>query len=270
MATQLTYTASGIVFARATEQNLKIAATPTGAGALDQVVQPVTFATGKITATNASVSITGTDTAFLSEFAVGDYLFYYNQTGDPVLVGKIATISNDVSLTLATAFPGSTVSGKNCGMMNVVAGGLDNFIIRIPTQVDTGTKTCIIPNWSKFVSPFAKNIDNIGNIFPANLNLQQYSNINSPQVAANPAVNISATLSPIRAEWADNVKQLFPSTESFPQFCYALINPYGNSATQLPSNTLFKLFANQSFDLNGVQVSVNEDPNNLGPYGYPL
>lgn len=268
MASALTYTASGITFAKATDFNMRVAMTEDGIKPLESVITPVTFATGKISVSISSQTVSGTDTVFTVDFTVGDYLFYYNSTGDPVLVGKISTISNDTTLTLVTAFPGSSISGRNCGKMNVVAGGMDSFIVSIPTQINTQTKSCIIPNWSAYVTSFKVTPSSIGDINPTLLNLQQYSNVNNPQVAANPAVNIQSTLLPIKAEWRITNQKLWQSTEAFPAFCFALINPYGDTTTGLASNTLFRMFVNQSFSLNGVSVSVQEDPNNLSKFGY--
>ncbi len=102
---RLNYTASGILFAKANEANRAIAQTQSGAGTLTDVINPVTFATGKINTTNGSTAVTGVDTKFTDDFEAGQFLFYYNYEGDPVLVGRIASIASDTSLTLSSNAP---------------------------------------------------------------------------------------------------------------------------------------------------------------------
>lgn len=270
----ITYTTSGVVFAKANTNNLSIAKTPKGTGTLTDIIRPVSFATGTITVTNGSTGVSGTGTAFTTEFTAGQYLFYYNTSGDPVLAGKINTISSPTSLTLATAFPGSTVSGRNCGVTDVVAGGFDDFIVQIPTQINTATKQCIIPNWAQYVLRVTPGV--IGENNPDNIKLEQYSNVNSPQVAATPPLtSIQFIVTPIGADWPWNKgttseRAYFPNTESFPSFCYARLNPYGDADVPLPSNTLYRYFINQNFNLNGLVATVNLQDTILTQQGYIL
>lgn len=269
-----TYTTSGVVFAKANANNLAIAKTPKGIGTLTDVITPISFASGTITVTNGSTGVSGISTAFNTELNVGQYLFYYNSNGDPVLAGKIATISSATSLTLATQFPGSTVSGKNCGVTDVVAGGFDDFIVQIPTQINIPTKQCIIPNWAQYVIRVSPGV--IGENNPNNISLEQYSNVNNPQVAATPPLtSIPFVLTPIGADWPWNKgtrseRAYFPNTESFPSFCYAKLNPYGDTDSPLPSNTLYKYFINQNFNLNGLIATVNLEDTILTQQGYIL
>lgn len=261
---RVTYTASGIVFAKATDANKAIAQTQSGVGTLTDVINPVTFAQGKITTTNGSTAVTGVDTIFLSNFKAGQFLFYYDKSGDPVLVGKIASISSDVSLTLTSNAP-STQTNVNCGMVSVVLGLTENFLIRIPVPIDTLTNTAILPNWNAY-----KNLTTGFNNTTSN-NLEQYSAVNAPQTIGT-AVNIPYTITPLynfqsfqTTIGGQQVTRLFQSAANFPQFCFAELNPNGEA---LPANTLYKLFASERFELNGINVTTSYIPSLLTQAGY--
>jgi hypothetical protein len=261
---RLIYTASGIVFAKANDNNKAIALTQSGAGTLTDVINPVTFATGKITTTNGSTAVTGVDTLFLTDFRAGQFLFYYNNAGDPVLVGKIANVISDVSLTLTSNAPSSQTS-VNCGMVNVVLGLTENFLIRIPVPIDLLTNSAILPNWNAY-----KNLTTGFNNTASN-NLEQYSAVNSPQTIGT-AVNIPYTITPLynfqsfqTTIGGQQVTRLFQTPANFPLFCFAELNPNGEA---LPANTLYKLFASERFELNGINVLTNYNPSLLTQAGY--
>ena len=92
-----------------------------GVGELTNVISPVTLATGVITTTNGSTAVTGVDTKFKTDFRANQYLFYYNNEGDPVLVGKIASVTSDVALVLSSNAT-SNQTGVKCGMIDIVTG----------------------------------------------------------------------------------------------------------------------------------------------------
>ncbi len=265
---RLDYTASGITFAKATAENLAIANTQSGNGTLNDVIEPVTFAQGKITVTNGSTAVTGTGTSFLSDFQAGQFLFYYDAEGDPALVGKIATVASDTSITLAA---NATINQTlvNCGMASVVLQTTDNIIIRIPVVLSGyGDNVCVIPNWNAY-----KNLVTGFNNDTTN-NLEQYSAVNNPQVVGS-AVNVPYTITPVynfqsyeAIVSGQKTTLYFQSASNFPVFCYAVLNPNGESDTKLAANTLFKLFASESAPLNGVRVTIAYNPSLLSQVGY--
>jgi hypothetical protein len=236
-------------------------------------VSPVTFATGKITLTNGSTSVSGTDTVLNLDFKAGQYLFYYNNSGDPILAGKIAGISSPTTMTLESAFPGSTQTLVNCGMTNMVIGGGEQFIMQIPTIINSATSTCILPNWVNYVTSFAPKV--IGENNSSYSKLEQYSNVNSPQTAATPPLtNVPYIITPLSNfqsyKAANGTRLYFQTINDFPRFCYARINPYGDNESLLPANTLFRFFVNESFPLNGINVGLGTDYEALYKSGYIL
>jgi len=265
---RLDYTASGIAFAKATAENIAIANTQSGIGDLNDVIEPVTFATGKINITNGSTAITGTGTSFLSDFQAGQFLFYYDAEGDPVLVGKIASIASDAAMTL-TASASVNKTLVNCGMANVILATTDNIIIRIPVVLNGyGTNVAVIPNWNAY-----KNLVTGFNNTTSN-NLEQYSAVGTPQQQGT-AVNIPYTITPVynfqsyeALVGGQKTTLYFQTAANFPSFCFAVLNPNGDSEVKLAANTLYKLFASETFPLNGVRVTLAYNPSLLSQAGY--
>jgi hypothetical protein len=254
------------------ENNLAIANTQSGVGTLTDVIAPVTFAQGKIDVTNGSTAISGVGTNFNQDFKVGQFLFYYDYTGSPALVGKIANIASATSLTLTTEAT-INLTSVNCGMANTVVGGRESVLIRIPT-VFIG-ESAIIPNWSAYRDPDTAIEPTSYNDSTTN-SLVQYSDVNSPQTAATPPlVNVPYTITPVynfqsyeTIVSGQKVTRLWQSKTNFPQFCFAIFDPYGDSGNPLVPNTIFKLFASESFPLNGVQVTTAYNPSYLKSVGY--
>jgi hypothetical protein len=255
-----TYLASGIVFAKANEANLATALTLNAAAdSLTEVFNPVTLATGKITSSStSSTTVTGTSTTFLTDFAVGDYMFYYTADATPVLLGKVAVRNSNTTITL-TANASATISTvpAYCGKTNMVIGVAENILVRIPI-VPSGS-AIIMPNWNGYRitggQPTSFNNTNYSY-------LETYSEVNNPVVVDGSPVSIPYTITAIynylKLNNANGFQYVFNTAASFPNYAYAVLDPNGNSQNEtLAPNTLFKLFANESFSQNGIRVTTN-------------
>jgi hypothetical protein len=255
---RLTYTASGITFAKANENNIAIANTQSGLGTLTDVIDPVTLASGLITVSGTGV--TGVGTSFLTDFAAGQYLFYYNNEGEPALLGKISVIGSATTITL-TATAAINVTDVYCGMASTILGTSENLMIRIP--VAQSGPNVIIPNWAAYrVIETPLDATAYNNLTFSNL--EQYSDVNVPQTPASPPLtNIPFTIQPVynfqsyeAIVAGQKVTLYFQTAANFPSFCYAVLNPYGEANSVLAANTLYKLFANENFNLNGVVATT--------------
>lgn len=255
---RFTYTASGITFAKANENNIAIANTQSGIGELTDVIAPVTLASGTITVSTTAVS--GVGTAFRTDFAAGQYLFYYNNEGEPALLGKISSVTNNVLMTLA-ATTATSVTDVYCGMASTILGTSESLMIRIPVVAQN--PNVIIPNWAAYrVIETPLDASSFNNSTYSNL--EQYSNVNAPQVPATPPLaNIPFTIQPVynfqsyeAIVGGQKTTLYFQTAANFPSFCYAILNPYGEANSVLAANTLYKLFANENFNLNGVVATT--------------
>ena len=204
--------------------------------------------------------------AFEDDFSAGQFLFYYDNEGDPILVGRIAQIASNTSLTLSSGAP-SSHTDVYCGMMNIVLSGNETFLIRIPVPINTGTGLATMPNWNAYRN-LVTGFNNT-----ANNNIERYSDIGSPQTAATPPLqNVEYTITPIynfqsfaTTVNGQEVTRNFQTADNFPQFCFAEFNP---GADAYAANSLYKLFASERFSLNGISVTTNYNPNFLTQAGY--
>jgi hypothetical protein len=269
---KLNYTATGIVFAKANANNIAIANTESGIGTLTDVIAPVTLATGKITSNSSQTAITGVGTRFNIDFRAGQFLYYYNNEGEPAMLGKVASITSDVLLTL-TANATITQTSVNCGMASTVLNRMDNIIVRIPV-VANGVNV-ILPNWSAYRDVNAQTEVTAFNNSEFS-NIEQYSLINAPQTPIGSLVNIPFTITPVYNfqsydtlnSSGQKVKLYFKTPANFPSFCYAIFNPFGDETTKLAPNTLYKVFVDETFQLNGINVTTGFSQDFLTIAGY--
>jgi hypothetical protein len=260
-----TYTATGITFAKATSANRAIALTLNAtADSLTDVFTPVTLATGKITsASTSTTAIGGTGTAFLTDFDPDDFLFYYTAGASPVLLGRIASVGSNTSITLTENSPiaiGAT-PGAYCGKTNTDIGVYEEILMRIPVLPFTtgagGVVTQIImPNWNTYRETPPTPPVRTSNNLTSSSSMDSYSQVNNPSVIVNPGVRVPYTIAPI-FPYQSPAGTFFPTASDFPNYAYALLNPYGSANTGLAANTLYKMFANESFPDNGIIVTTN-------------
>jgi hypothetical protein len=271
--TAITTTFVGITFYKDTEANLAVAASAQGIGNLEEEILPVSLEQGTISSTSGSNSVSGIGTDFTDNLA-GQYLYYYDDTGVPELIGKVLSVSSATSLVL-TADATITKADVYYGFTNTVVGRRENILVRIPVIVQSGGGSVIMPYWNNFrASGSGSNLRWSNNA--ANGNLERYSTIDSPTVPISPAVNIPYTITPkygyvpeaINNGGPRPITVYFLNSAAFPQFCFALLNPYGDSNNPIPANSLYKLFASERFELNGIVVSPNYPVSTLQEAGY--
>lgn len=255
------YLASGIVFAKANEANLATALTLNAAAdSLTEVFNPVTLATGKITsASTSSTTVTGTSTAFRTDFVAGDYMFYYTADGNPVLLGKVAIVNGDASITLsANASANISAVPAYCGKTNMVIGIAENILVRIPVVPASETQIWM-PNWNAYriTSGQPTSFNKVASSY-----METYSEVNNPIEQSGSPVNIPYTITPVynytKTTNSNGYQYVFATSALWPNYAYAVLNPNGNSQTNnLAPNTLFKMFANESFSQNGIKATTN-------------
>jgi hypothetical protein len=277
MAQLVTYTPTNVKFAVFNSQNLQVATASYtdplyNSTSLIDIVEPVTFAHGLISVTTSTTSVTGVDTEFLTDFIAGQFLYYYNMTGDPVLIGQIATISSDTTITLTENYLGVTQTNVNCGKTDKVFGANEQYLVRIPVQynnVNNGIPTqIIIPNWSIYKSTNGQ-LNN-----STNMNLERFSNVNTPQIAATPPLqNVPFRLNVLsKNSWEETTGNFFPTFDvtALPLYSFAIINVNpGASPPLLSTNTLYKFFINDAALNNGVLVtSAGITSAQLTQFGY--
>lgn len=276
---------SGIAYAQSTPENLAVANSATGgtATSLTNIIAPVSLETGKIYFTQGNTAVTGIGTEFENDFNEGDFIYYYDRiTASPALVGKIAAIGGNTGITLTGGAPVTIAStdAVYCGKTTSLLSTLDNIIIRIPVNRDE-VGNFYLPFWANWRQ---KSGANVGFNDLTGSRLERYSAVGNPATpVAPPLENILYTITPLIAGWnkyvdpgtrsGANVLQdvrYFADASTIPAFAYALFNPFGVGNKNLSPNTLFKLFASQSFAQNCIQATTGYSASDLQAAGYPV
>lgn len=267
--TMPTYAATGIIYARATESNLAVAATASGGRDEDitERIDPPTLATGKITATTASPTVTGVNTNFLSDFEDGEYLFAYGTGAVPFLVGKIESRDSDTQITLA-GNASSDADDAPCGKMRELIKNNESILIRIP-RIPLNERQSYIPNWASMRGqPFTAQSYNNQNLYT---NITQYSASGTPTVIGG-GTNVPFLIKPLnifKTYTANNTIFCWQSTSEFPNFLFALYNPFGDNGQQnLNPSTMYKVFTSEL--INGVLITSNFQTLDLFDAGYSV
>lgn len=244
-----------VVIAKANEANLAAANDPTGRNEfISEVFNAVTLSTGKVTVTGTNVAGTGTNFGEIGGVQVGNYLYYYDGTGTPVVFGKVSSITSATGLTLTAAAP-SNLTDVFYGYSNVSAGTFDNFLVRVNVQPGITVANSILIPWVAGMrqsqgyadSQFAK--------------LLQKSITNAPLLPDN-----SGFLTPLVIEgiapWPlflarNNTPAFFQTTAAFPKYAYFTANPWGDADVGISANTMYEIFVQQRLLLAAqVQVGV--------------
>lgn len=234
---------------------------------------------GATLAVNTNI-ITGVNTAFTTQFAAGDYIFYYDASGSPSLIGRVAvTPSVDTILTLVDKWT-VDITNKYCGGVNVIVSGAESFLIRIPVipqgAIINGYPTQVfLPNWNSFrLTPdlTSYNNDSVSSI-------STYSLVGNPSVpgsttqvpyAISPTNIFSTTAAPTPTNPLNRI--LWPplsasNNAAFPNFVFAVFNPYGdNQGDNMAQNTMFKFLCAET--LNGFLAGPNTTADTMIANGY--
>ena len=266
-----------ITYCRITDANRAIAITNNGGtsdSVLEDVINPVSLITGKITTTN-SPSVSGTNTTFLSQLVEDDYLYDYDANGAPELIGKISNIADDLTLTL-TENALFTRTNKHAGSSRTIVRGTESIYARIPVAVTSRNSNgivtqALIPNFNEWRLPNNnQGLNGLNN--PSSSNLVRYSNpgdvisVDSTPTTEN---NIPFTFRTLNQFKISSNKDTFWSLGELPNFIWIEINPYGDNGIELAQSTMFYLFTKTVFDQSLV-ATINFSRQTLVNAGYTL
>lgn len=270
------YNVSDIVYARVTPANLAIATTNNGgtdSSTVEDIIKPITLATGKITSNVSTNLITGTETTFRSQFVAGQYLYTYDGSGNPELIGRVLSVSNDTTI-LLTDVALLTRNLKYAGASQTMLRGSDNILVRIPVVVAARNSNGIatqayLPNWNEWRTP-ENTLGSNGYNNPDSSNLVRYSNpgnVLSIDTTVGPENNVQFTIIPLNQFSNGSSADVVWNLGSIPNFIWAQINPYGDNGVEMSQNTMFYLFTKTVFE-NGLLVTTNFSRKSLQLAGY--
>jgi len=266
-----------ITYCRITDSNRAIAITNNGGtsdSVIEEIINPVSLITGKITTTD-STSVTGTQTTFRTQLLEGDYLYDYDADGAPELIGRIAIISDDNTLTLEEPAL-FTRTLKHAGSSRAILRGTENIYARIPVSVtgrnSNGVVTQeLIPNFNEWRLPNNnQGLNGFNN--PSSSNLVRYSNPgNVVSVDSTPTTenNIPFTFRTLNQFKISANRDTFWSLGELPNYIWIEINPYGDNGIELAQSTMFYLFTKTVFQ-QSLTATINFSRQTLVNAGYTL
>jgi hypothetical protein len=192
-------------------------------------------------------------------------MFYYTADATPVLLGKILAVDSPTQIRLTANSPvtisQTPTSGQlypaYCGKTQTLIGVNEEIIMRVPVVPITSTQIWM-PNWNAYRQD--ANQSSSYNL-ESSVSMKTYSLINNPSESTGSPISVPFTITPIW-EYAkttlNGFDYVFANLNLFPNYAYALLNPYGNSLTDaMPANTLYRMFVNESFANNGIKVTPN-------------
>jgi hypothetical protein len=255
---------SGIIYARANSANLAIARLNSGLGGdLTDVIASPTVETGTITASTGSATVTGSGTTFTSDLE-GQYLYAYNVSNEPVLVGLVETVGSTTSLTL-TANGSSAATAKAFGVSFSLITTIEPVIVAVPSNAPNATSTWI-PDYTQWrVSPKSN---------PTTFNdvtisvLEQYTDSGSTLAIDGTPANIPFTVEPTQLFTQGNDSTTYwQRSNDLPTWTFAILNPYGSQPLQMASNTMFRWRTQEL--LPSILVSPGTLKTVVSTAGYP-
>lgn len=268
-----TYDASGIIYARVNTNNTQIAISPDGylnnQAIVDEIDTPE-IASGEFgsMATVGGVSqITGTNTpAFDTDFSIGDYVYYIDGSGNPVLVGQVASFvsgfeSSKMNLTALASSNPATAGNPLLAHSNHLITPSESVYIRIPTYAASATSQQI-PNFAAWRLSSGLNNSAVSK-------LEQYSNTGAPLTIYTPSpipVSFTITVMNIFQPTTIGGNQYWNSPADFPLYIWAKLTPVSSATTALNAQTMYKWSTQELLD--GITITANFPQASLVAAGY--
>jgi hypothetical protein len=259
-----------IRYFRANQNNLAIARQVGGNGnpALlnDEIFVP-TVASGVITSTTGSATVTGTGQDFLVdqaadgslEYGVGKYLFaYVGLSNEPTLLGQILSVQSDISLTLSANTLSQQIGVQNGTSRKLITTN-EAILVVVPTVVPNANSR-IIPNINSLRQSAVSTAFNNQTF----IILDQYSNAGTPVSIDGSPANIDCTVLPQnRFPQGNGATFLWSTSADLPNNIFILLTP----ATTLAPKTSYRLRFEELLP-NDLTVQANTPASQVAAAGY--
>lgn len=268
----MSYDASGIIYARVNANNTQIAISPDGYAnnqSITDAIESPTIAAGNflsMTTVGNQTQVTGTNSpSFNTDFNIGDYVYWINASGAPILLGQVASFVSgfEASRMLLTGIASSTpnISQPLLGGSNYLITASESVYIRIPTVAVSET-SMDIPNFAVWRQSNGFNQPSVSN-------LVQYSSIGNPlQIFTPEPQNVSFTIQVMNVfvPITTGGNTYWSSSGAFPRYIWAKLIPVSGSSTALSSQTMYK-WSTQEL-LENITITPNFPQSALVAAGY--
>ena len=260
-----------VQYYRVNANNTALATSNSGTGTTsptEEILAPVSG--GTYSTTSTGVTITGEAGSDFSAFAVNQYLYYTDGSGNYNLMGQIASIDPGfLDLDLYAAPVGTTpTAGDTLSASYALITNIEPIYMRIATEVGVPVNTVTLPNFSSWRSS-SNVVTGTNNI--AVTKLERVSNVGVPVSVASPTQNIPFTIQTMNQFTPTTAGggTYFPSTASFPSYVWIRITPsLSTTNNSLSSKTMYRI-TTQEYIL-GLNTGVNVTLAALQAAGYNI
>lgn len=266
-----------ITYARVNANNNAIANSNDGAGdgngaSISEVIEAPTKSGYNVSGTPSGNTVIA-DASVEGDFEPGQYLFYWNASGNPVLIGQIDSISTS-TITLVNTVLGTPgdMTNKELGVSYSLITSNEQFYIRVKTSKvpSTVTTSILMPNFQKWRKVPSQREDSA--VVVSQSNIVQYSNIGTPISidGTQPYVNFKVTTVNTFLS-SNNGVSYFANWAQFPQYIWlkASIIPSDATASALAASTMYRFTTNEFMD-EAITVTANTSNNVLYDAGYDV
>jgi hypothetical protein len=264
-----------ITYARINSNNTSLANSNDGAGdgsgvSITEVIDAPTLSGFTVSGTPSGTVVIA-DASVEGTFEAGQYLYYWDASANPILIGQINTISTStINLVSDILGVGSNMTNRELGVSYSLITSDEQFYIRVKTSKVPSTTTSFIlmPNFQNWrTTPSQRNESPI---ITAQSNIQRYSNIGTPVSISGtqPFVNFKViTMNTFLS--SNNGVTFFANWAQFPQYIWlrATVIPSDATSSALLSATMYRFTTNEFMD-NAITVTANTANTVLFDAGY--
>lgn len=266
-----------ITYARINANNTLLANSNDGNGdgsgaSVSEVIEAPTHSGYFVSGTPSGNTVIA-DASVTGVFEAGQYLFYWDASGAPALIGQIDEISTSTITLVSTILGnGGDMSTRELGVSYSLITANEQFYIRVKTtKVPSTTSTFILmPNFQRWRKVPSQR--NESPVLESQSNIQQYSVIGTPVSinGTNPYVNFKMlTMNTFLS--SNSGVTYFANWAQFPQYIWlrATVIPSDATLSALAASTMYR-FSTDDFMDEAITVTANTANATLYNAGYNI
>jgi len=263
-----------ITYARINANNTALAGSNDGNGdgsgaVITEVIEEPTHSGFTVSGTPSGTSVVA-NASVSATFEAGQYLFYWNLSASPVLIGQIASISTSTITLVSTILgSGAAMTGQELGVSYSLVTSDEQFFIRVKTsKTSTPSASILMPNFQSWRTVPSQRENST--ILTNQSSIQQYSNVGTPVsiAVAQPFVNFRVTTMNTFLSSTGAVSY-FANFDQLPLYIWltATIIPSDTTASALLPSTMYQFITNEFMD-NAITVTPGVAATTLFNAGY--
>ena len=261
-----------ITYARVNANNTALATSNDGKGngaSITEVIASPTHSELTVSGTPTGTTVVASATV-VGVFEAGQYLFYWDASANPILIGQIESISTSTITLVSTILgTGGDMTNRELGVSYSLITGNEQFYIRVKTsKTTTATGFILMPNFQTWrVNPSQREVSTIR---VNQSKIERYSDVGTPVSIASPVVGVNFKVQTVNTFLSNNNGlTFFASWDQFPQYIWLLatIIPSDATSSALLQSTMYRFTTNDFMD-QVITVTANTPNATLYDAGY--